>query len=64
MGHGLYGVFGYEAGEIRSPQTRAILRQDGIAGIVASTPIGLFTFGISVGDAGHRKVFVTLGRWF
>ena len=27
-------------------------------------PIGLFTFGVSVGDAGHRKVFVTLGRWF
>jgi len=31
---------------------------------VANTPLGLFTFGISVGDAGHRKVFVTLGRWF
>jgi len=30
----------------------------------ANTPLGLFTFGISVGDAGHRKVFVTLGRWF
>jgi hypothetical protein len=31
---------------------------------VGSTPIGLITFGVSVGDAGHRKVFVTLGRWF
>jgi NTE family protein len=64
MGHGLYGVFGYEAGEIWSPQTKTILRQDGLTGLVANTPIGLFTFGISVGDAGHRKVFVTLGRWF
>jgi NTE family protein len=64
MGHGLYGVFSYEAGEIWSPQTNAILRQDGLAGLVANTPIGLFTFGASVGDAGHRKVFVTLGRWF
>ena len=63
LGHGLYGVFGYEAGEIWSPQTTAILRQDGVAGW-CNTPIGLFTFGVSVGDAGHRKVFVTLGRWF
>jgi hypothetical protein len=30
----------------------------------AVRPLGLITFGISVGDAGHRKVFVTLGRWF
>jgi NTE family protein len=64
MGHGLYGVFSYEAGEIWSPQANAILRQDGLAGLVANTPIGLFTFGASIGDAGHRKVFVTLGRWF
>jgi NTE family protein len=64
MGQGLYGVFGYEAGEIWSPQANAILRQDGLAGLVANTPIGLFTFGASVGDAGRRKVFVTLGRWF
>jgi NTE family protein len=64
LGHGLYGLFGYEAGEIWSPQSNAILRQDGVAGLVANTPIGLFTFGGSVGDAGHRKVFVTLGRWF
>jgi NTE family protein len=64
IGQGLYGVFGYEAGEIWSPQTKSILRQDGLIGLVASTPIGLFTFGVSVGDAGHRKVFLTLGRWF
>jgi NTE family protein len=64
LGHGLYGLFGYEAGEIWSPQSKAILRQDGVAGLVANTPIGLFTFGGSVGDAGRRKIFVTLGRWF
>jgi len=64
MGQGLYGIFSYEAGEIWSPQTKSILRQDGLTGLVANTPVGLFTFGISVGDAGHRKVFVTLGRWF
>jgi NTE family protein len=64
LGHGLYGVFSYEAGETWSPETAAILRQDGLLGVIANTPIGLFTFGVSDGDAGHRKVFVTLGRWF
>jgi NTE family protein len=64
MGQGLYYFLGYEAGEIWSPEAPAILRQDGLTGLVASTPIGLFTFGVSVGDAGHRKIFVMLGRWF
>ena len=64
LGEGLYASFGYEAGEIWSPETRAILRQDGMIGLVGNTPIGLFTVGVSAGDAGHRKVFVTLGRWF
>ena len=64
MGQGLYSAFGYEAGEIWSPENRAILRQDGTASLVANTPIGIFTVGVSVGDAGHRKAFVTLGRWF
>jgi NTE family protein len=64
LGQGLYGTLAYEGGEIWSPESKAILRQDGLAGLVANTPLGLFTFGISAGDAGHRKVFVTLGRWF
>jgi NTE family protein len=64
IGQGLYAVMGYEAGEIWSPERRAILRQDGNLGLVAATPIGVITFGGSVGDAGHRKVFVSVGRWF
>jgi NTE family protein len=64
LGQGLYGSLGYEAGEIWSPEQRAILRQDGVAALIGNTPIGLVTFGISIGDAGHRKVFVPLGRWF
>jgi NTE family protein len=64
LGQGLYGLVAYEGGEIWSPEQRAILRQDGTAGLVGNTPLGLVTFGVSVGDAGHRKVFVTLGRWF
>lgn len=64
LGQGLYALLGYEAGEIWSPEQRAVLRQDGTLGLVGNTPIGLVTFGVSVGDAGHRKVFLTLGRWF
>jgi NTE family protein len=64
LGQGLYGLLGYEAGEIWSPEQRVILRQDGTLGLVGNTPLGLVTFGVSVGDAGHRKVFFTVGRWF
>jgi NTE family protein len=64
LGQGLYAVFGYEAGEIWSPESPAMLRQDALTGLVGNTPVGLFTVGVSVGDAGRRKVFVTLGRWF
>jgi NTE family protein len=64
LGQGLYAIFGYEAGEIWSPDARAILRQDGSAGLVANTPLGVITVGAAAGDAGHRKLFVTMGRWF
>jgi NTE family protein len=62
--HGLYAIVGYEAGEIWSPEAHAILRQDGTAGLVAATPFGAISFGVSIGDAGHRKVFFTIGRLF
>ena len=64
LGHGLYGSFGYEAGQIWSPEQHTLLRQDVVTGLLANTPIGLITVGLSVGDAGHRKVFFTLGRAF
>jgi NTE family protein len=64
LGQGLYGVIGYEAGEIWSPTANAILRQDGTAGLVAATPLGSISVGGSVGDAGHRKFFITVGRLF
>jgi NTE family protein len=63
-GQGLYAIIGYEAGEIWSPEARAILRQDGTAGLVAATPFGAISVGGSVGDAGHRKVLITVGRFF
>ncbi len=64
LGQGLYGMVSYEAGEVWSPEQRAFLRQDGTVGLVGNTPLGVVTFGASIGDAGHRKVFFTIGRWF
>ncbi len=64
LGQGLYLTLGYEAGEIWSPTSPALLRQDGLLGLVAATPLGAIKFGGSIGDAGHRKVFFSLGRLF
>ena len=64
MGQGLYAVVGYEAGEVWSPEERTFVRQDGTAGFVAATPLGVITLGVSIGDAGRRKAFFTIGRWF
>ncbi len=64
LGQGVYLSAGYEGGEVWSPERPAILRQDGVLGIFAATPIGAITLGGSVGDAGHRKVFFTFGRLF
>jgi NTE family protein len=64
LGHGLYGILGYEAGEIWSPEARAILRQDGTLGLLAATPLGSISVGGAIGDAGHRKFFLTIGRLF
>ena len=64
LGQGIYLTTGYEAGCVWSPELRSILRQDGILGFLVNTPIGVVTAGGSVGDAGRRKVFFTLGRLF
>ena len=61
---GAYLLVGYESGEIWSPESHAILRQNGVLGLVGNTPIGIITLGTSIGDGGHRKVFLTLGRIF
>ena len=64
LGQGLYFTLGYEAGEVWAPGTPTFLRQDFATGVVAATPLGVISFGGSVGDAGRRKFFFTLGRLF
>ncbi len=64
IGQGLYLSLGYEAGEVWTPEQPVFLREDGVVGLVASTPLGAITLGGSIGDAGRRKVFFTFGRLF
>jgi NTE family protein len=64
LGDGLYLSAGYEGGEIWAPERRAFLRQDGLLGVIAATPLGAFTVGGAVGDAGRRKIFFTFGHLF
>jgi NTE family protein len=64
LGQGLYLTTAYEAGEIWSPEKRAFLREDVFSGLVIDTPLGVVTFGGSVGDAGHRKVMISVGKLF
>jgi NTE family protein len=64
LGQGLYVAVAYEAGEIWSFERPALIRQNGVVAVVAATPLGVLTVGGSIGDAGRRKVFFTLGRLF
>jgi NTE family protein len=64
LGDGLYINSAYEAGEVWSPERPAFLRQDGVLGVLAATPLGSITLGGAVGDAGRRKIFFTFGRLF
>jgi NTE family protein len=64
LGDGLYISTAYEGGEMWSPEQPAFLRQDGVLGVLAATPLGSITLGGSVGDAGRRKFFFTFGRLF
>ncbi len=64
LGQGVYVSFGYEGGEIWTPEQRAFLRQDGLLTVIAATPLGAITVGGAVGDAGRRKVFFSFGRLF
>ena len=64
LGDRLYIAAAYEAGRVGNIGEPAILRQDGILGLVGETPLGPIGFGFSLGDAGHHKVFVSIGRAF
>lgn len=64
LGQGLYFTTAFEAGEIWTPEQPAFLRMDIFSGVLADTPLGVITFGGSIGNADHRKVMLSIGRLF
>jgi len=64
LGQGMYFFTAYEAGEVWTPERPAYLRQDVFSGVTLDTPLGVITLGGSVGDAGHRKVLISIGKLF
>jgi NTE family protein len=61
---GVYLSVAYEAAEIWTPENPSFVRQNGIIGVGAATPLGVITLAGTIGDAGRRKVFFTVGRLF
>ncbi len=64
LGQGVYAFNAYEAGELWSPEKPAFLRQDVFSGVLLDTPLGVITLGGSLGDAGRRKILVSIGKLF
>ena len=64
LGQNIYVIGTYEAGQMYSPTTSVVTRQDVFFGLAAETPLGAITFGPAIGDHDHRKIVFTLGRFF
>jgi NTE family protein len=64
LGQSIYVGAAYEAGQMRSPFAPTVTRQDVYLGLIAETPLGVFSIGPAIGDAGRRKLVFTLGKFF
>ncbi len=60
----VYVGVGYEAGQMRSPDSATVTQQDVYFGLIAETPLGVITAGPALGTNGQRKFIFTLGRFF
>ena len=64
FGNSIYVGASYEAGEMFSPTSNPIFRNDVYFGIVAETPFGVITAAPAIGNDGERKFIFTLGKLF
>ena len=64
FGNSIYVGASYEAGEMFSPTSNPIFRNDVYFGIVAETPFGVITAAPAIGNNGERKFVFTLGKLF
>ncbi len=60
----LYVLGVLQAGRVFRAQSVDRTGMDVTAGVVADTFIGPILLGVAVGDAGHRKAFISIGRTF
>ncbi len=60
----LYAVGILQGGRVFHPHSADRAGIDAMAGVVADTFIGPILVGAAVGDAGHQKVFISIGRTF
>ncbi len=60
----LYAVGIVQAGRVFHPRSADRTGMDVTAGVAADTIIGPILVGFAVGDAGHRKAFIAIGRTF
>ena len=59
-----YAIGFIQAGRVFHASSADRSGLDATAGVVADTFIGPIILGVSVGDAGHRKMFISIGRIF
>jgi len=64
LGEGIYAVTMYEVGKVYNAPDVSKLPNDGVAGMIMRTALGPIFVGGSVGDTGHAKWFLSLGRVF
>jgi len=57
-------ILGYELGNAFTTGDLPRPFNDGVAGLIRETPIGVLFFGGSYGERGEKKVFITVGRFF
>ena len=59
-----YAIGFIQAGRVFHASSADRSGLDATAGVVADTFIGPIVLGVSVGDAGHHKMFISIGRIF
>jgi NTE family protein len=64
VGDKVFAIASYEIGKMYGPFVPYHLPMDGAVALVAETFLGPISFGGSIGDTGHRKVYFQIGRIF
>jgi NTE family protein len=61
---GFRAMLGYEIGNAFTSGDPPRPFNDGVAGMIGETPVGVVLFGVGFGERGEKKIFITVGRFF